>query len=229
MATISIKEAADSIPELFEGLRPDLLDDSIISKMMLAATQFAEVSGVIKREYEIELRDCVDYYKLEVCGDEKIMYIEDVCWHPNECEKDCSVEQFRLIAPKRCLVQTGRVACGQWCKIECYGGRNIRVVPPDVVEITPANGLSGRLILTASVAPTHNACSIDEEFITEHKLPLMYGTMAFMLEAPGEKMDQNLALKYRSMFKNELERHYTRKLLSKVRGTVVMGSARRFV
>lgn len=225
MALISIKEAAENIPELFEGLRPDLLDESIESKLLMAMIQFAEISGVIKREYEIELRDCVDFYKLEICGDEKIMYIEDACWYPNE--GDCSVEQFRLSAQKKCLSQ--RMGCNQWGKIECYGGRNIRVVPPDVVEITPANGLSGRLVLTASVAPTHNACLVDEEFIAEHKLPLMYGTIAFMLEVPGDKMDHTLAIKYRAMFKNELERHYTRKMLSKVRGTVVMSSARRFV
>lgn len=205
---IAIKDVAESIGELFEH-RTDLPDQSVYSKLLMAARQLAEQTNLIKREFEIDLQDCVTHYKLENCDKIDIIYIDKICWKSSTVESSC--EQFCMVGNSECEMRLATSPCGSvGCSLDCYGSRNIRFVPPDVVEISPVKGLSGTLTLTATVAPKYNACEIDEDFLTKHKLPLLYGTLAFMYEASDLAKHEALSNKYRALFKNEIQRHYIR-------------------
>jgi hypothetical protein len=211
---MTLKQVADSIGELFEH-RTDLQDESIHSKLLMAAIQIAQQTNLIQREFEIPLQDCVSHYLLENCDQVDILYVDKICWDSGliGCSKKC-YDEFKLVQNIGCEMRAATKPCGSvGCSLDCYGSRSIRFVPPDVVEVSPSKGLSGTITLTATVAPKYNACEIDDDFLKHHRLPLLYGTLAFMYEAGGEMRSEQLVIKYRSMFANEISRHYLRKNL----------------
>lgn len=224
---MTIKQVTDSIGELFEH-RTDLLDESIHSKLLMTAIQIAQQTNLIQREFEITLQDCVPHYLLENCDNVDILYIDKMCWRSegNTCFPD-SHQEFKMVDTSSCDMRIESNGCRATdCRLDCYGSRSIRFVPPDVVEVSPTKGLSGVLTLTATVAPKFNACELDDDFLTKHKLLLLYGTLAFMYEAGGELRSEQLCIKYRTMFKNEMQRHFTRKNLGGYRHSAVMKSPR---
>jgi hypothetical protein len=221
---MALKDIAENIGELFEH-RTDLQDDSIYSKLLMAAIQLAQQTNLIKREFTINLQDCVSHYLLENCDQVDIVYVDKICWETDNGKSSC--EQITLVDNSACEMRPATRPCGSVsCSLDCYGSRNIRFVPPDVVEISPVQGLSGTLTLTATVAPKYNACELDDDFLTKHRLPLMYGTLAHMYEAGGEMRNEQLALKHRALFRSELLRHHMRENMGGFRHSMTVKSPR---
>lgn len=212
---MKLAELASAMPLLLE-LRPDFTPEKWESILLKSAIHIAQQGKFFEETYEVDLQACVPDYELNVC-DVRITEIKQLCWYddctPVCCTDNAGKQKFKIVA-------------NSWCSIPgCDGGR-FRFVPPGRIEVGPVSGLSGRLKITALVAPMYNACSIDDKFLYEYNNALFEQAAYEALTLPGEGYNGNEAVRRQRAAVTELGRMATTAARGYHAGAMTMTSRR---
>lgn len=172
---MKLSELADRMPLLLD-LRPDFTPEKWESILLKSAVHIAQQGKFFEETFDVDLQACIPDYELDAC-DNRITEIRSLCWFDGCDTKCCTDKQgqdkFKIVA-------------NAWCAIPgCDGGR-FRFVPPGRIEVGPVSGLSGRLHITALVAPKYDACSVDDKFFHEYSNLLFEQAAYEALTMPGE-------------------------------------------
>jgi hypothetical protein len=216
---IKLTQLIAEMPLLTE-LRPDFVQDKFVSILLQEAGRIAESTGILGRTYEVNLVDCVGEYLLDEC-EERIVSIKQVCYQA------CGATRTSCCG-ERAGVESFKIVNHHWCAIPSCGGAQFRFVPPNKIEISQVSGLSGKLSITATVAPTYDACAIDDLFGTTYRRALYEAVAAEALKFPGDHYNGIEAKRRELLADFELARIATRKMVG-YKNTALKVTSRRFV
>lgn len=213
---MKLTEIADKMPLLVD-MRPDFMLDKWEAILLKAAIYIAQTGRLMTAKFEVDLESCIPDYKLDMC-EQRIVSIKQICWYPPTRAvgvQPSGVCGAPAIAPSRpcCVDISGHesinIVAREWCAIPGCGESQFRFVPPDTIEVGPVSGLSGRLAITALVAPNHDACSIDDRFFYEYGAALFEQAAFEALTMPGEGYNGNEAQRRRLLAVAEISRMAT--------------------
>ena len=216
---ISIEDISKHMPEIFEV--SELSDESIYSKIRLTAIEMATNAGLLKREYEIGLQDCVTDYLLDECDDVEIQYL-DKAFLESDCGKAICIP----------IIRSDTCSEVERCLTSCDEGQmsqaSVGFLLSNLIRFSSnVQGLSEKkLRIIATVAPTFNSCELDDEFASRWRLPLMYGTIARAYLASSLASSTPMADKYQRMYQAELTRSFITSTQRGVRGGIHVRTGR---
>ncbi|ETD67551.1 hypothetical protein V757_11215 [Pelistega indica] len=182
MTTVSFDEFKHEI-RLAIGEAPD---DLIANYVRLAIIELCERSQVLARTIEIDLQCGVEEYYIETEEDERIVSIQRICVDGNCCSDNAIL---RASEP-----------CDTGCTVH---SRAIWFVPPDTLNIrpVPTSNKEGAVKVFVAVAPTREACSVDQLIYERYFDTVINGALARLYLAKTTPWhDRGLAEYHRQLF-----------------------------
>jgi hypothetical protein len=155
------------LPKLTYALQTDeggIDEDAASSYVVDAAIDIATRTKVLRREIHIKLQACVDTYRVD----------------PQDCVDIIAL--MRVCYPGRGVIMVPRERCNRGCSVGC-GPVTVALDEDGILHLSPApseheDGLI--IALTVAVAPTRDACEVDELLYTKYAPVVVLGALVMM-------------------------------------------------